>query len=604
MDGTAPPGDPGTAFLGVECSITGKRWHDRLTDQREALSISQRFGLPEIVGRVLAARGVGADGVETFLNPTLKALLPDPSQLLGMGDAVDRLVRAINAGETVAVFGDYDVDGATSAALLVRYFAALGRPTPVYIPDRLVEGYGPNIAALQKLKADGASVVITVDCGTTAFEPLAGAADAGIDVIVVDHHVAEPRLPAAAAVVNPNRLDETSPHGQLAAVGVTFLLIVALNRALRDAYWFGEGHAEPDLRSWLDLVALGTVCDVVPLTDVNRALVTQGLKIMARRGNAGLAALADVAGLDERPGAYHAGFVLGPRVNAGGRVGEAGLGVRLLTTDDAIEARAIAERLDGYNRDRQRIEADVLEQAMAMAESQSEEPLILVAAEDWHPGVIGIVAGRLRERFNRPSCVVALDGGLGKGSGRSVRGVALGAAVIAANQSGHLVNGGGHDMAAGFTVEEDRLDALRAFLADHVLRQLGGVEPVSGLKLDGALAPAGATVDLVETLDSAGPFGAGNARPRFAVPMARLVKADVVGKDHVRCIVTAQDGGPRLKAIVFRCVDTALGRALLTAGGAPLHLAGHLRADTWRGEVSVQLVVEDAAYPASTAGWA
>ena len=599
MDGTAPPGDSGAPFLGVARSVSGRRWHDRLTDERAALSISQRFGLPEIVGRVLAARGVAADEVETFLNPTLKALLPDPAELLGMAEAIERLVRAINDGETVAVFGDYDVDGATSAALLVRYFAALGRATPVYIPDRLEEGYGPNEAALKKLAADGARVVITVDCGTTAFAPLAAAADAGIDVIVVDHHVAEPRLPPAVAVVNPNRLDETSPHGQLAAVGVTFLLIVALNRALRDAYWFGEGHPEPDLRAWLDMVALGTVCDVVPLTGVNRALVAQGLKVLARRGNVGLAALADVAGIDERPGAYHAGFILGPRVNAGGRVGEAGLGVRLLTTDDAVEARAIAERLDGYNRDRQRIEAEVLEHATEMAEARAEDPVVVVAAEGWHPGVIGIVAGRLRERFDKPACVVALGGGIGKGSGRSVRGVALGAAVIAAHQSGLLVNGGGHEMAAGFTVEEDKVDALRTFLADHVLRQLGGAEPVSGLKLDGALAPAGATVELVETLESAGPFGAGNARPRFAVPAVRLVKADVVGKDHVRCIVTAQDGGPRLKAIAFRCVDTPLGQALLSAGGAPLHLAGHLRPDTWRGEVSVQLVVEDAAYPAA-----
>ena len=602
MDGSAPPDGTDTAFLGVTRSVTGKRWIDRLSDDRAALSISERFGLPEIVGRVLAARGVGADEVEIFLNPTLKALLPDPAHLLGMAEAVDRLVRAVNDGETIAVFGDYDVDGATSSALLVRYFTALGRATPVYIPDRLAEGYGPNIAALRRLKKDGASVILTVDCGTTAFDALAAAAEEGIDVIVIDHHVAEPRLPAATAVVNPNRLDETSPHGQLAAVGVTFLLIVALNRALRDAYWFGEGHAEPDLRSWLDLVALGTVCDVVPLTGVNRALVAQGLKVMARRGNVGLAALADVAGLDERPGAYHAGFILGPRVNAGGRVGEAGMGVRLLTTDDPTQARTLAEQLDGYNKERRQIESDVLDQAMAMAEPQADDPVILVAADGWHPGVIGIVAGRLRERFDRPSCVVALDGGVGKGSGRSIAGVALGAAVIAAHQAGLLINGGGHDMAAGFTVAADTVGGFRDFLADHVDRQLGGARPTPGLKLDGALTPAGATIELIETLESAGPFGAGNARPRFAFPSLRLVKADVVGNDHVRCIATGLDGGPRLKAIAFRCVDTELGQTLLNAAGAPLHLAGNLRPDNWRGELSVQLVVDDAARPVAPGG--
>lgn len=602
MDGAGSSSNPGAAFLGVDRSIAGKRWRDRLGDERAAVTLAQKFGLPEIIGRVLAARDVAPEDVETFLNPTLKALLPDPSHLLGMDDAVDRLVRAINGGETVAVFGDYDVDGATSAALLVRFFTALGRRTPVYIPDRISEGYGPNLPALTKLKEDGASVVITVDCGTTAIDALQGAADAGIDVIVLDHHVAEPRLPPACAVVNPNRLDETSPHGQLAAVGVTFLLVVALNRALRDAYWFGEGHAAPDLLSWLDIVALGTVCDVVPLTGLNRALVSQGLKVLARRANIGLAALADVAGLDERPGAYHAGFILGPRVNAGGRVGDAGLGVRLLTTEDPQEARAIAERLDGHNRERRQIEADVLEQALELAEQRAEDPVILVAGEGWHPGVIGIVAGRLRERFNRPSCVVALDGGMGKGSGRSVPGIGLGPAVIAAHQAGLLVNGGGHAMAAGFTVARDKIPELHAFLTDHALWQLGGAEMIADLKLDGALTPGGATVDLVEMLEQVGPFGAGNARPRFAFPAVRVVKADVVGGDHVRCVLAGQDGRARLKAIAFRVVDTALGRALLSAGGAPLHVAGSLRPDNWSGKSSVQLVVEDAAHPVAGVG--
>jgi single-stranded-DNA-specific exonuclease len=516
-----------------------------------------------------------------------------------MDRAVERLVRAITAGETVGVFGDYDVDGATSAALLARFFRALGRHIQVYVPDRLREGYGPNVAALRRLKEAGASVVITVDCGTTAFAALAEARALGLDVIVVDHHVAEPCLPEAFAVVNPNRLDETSPHGQLAAVGVAFLLVVALNRALRAAHWYGEGHPEPDLMAWLDLVALGTVCDVVPLTGANRALVAQGLKVMARRANAGLVALADVARLDERPDAYHAGFVLGPRVNAGGRVGEAGLGARLLASDDAIETRAIAARLDQMNRERQEIEAGVLAAALAEAEraAAAGEETLIVAGEGWHPGVIGIVAGRLRERFNVPSCVVALGGGIGKGSGRSVRGVKLGAAVIAARQAGLLVDGGGHDMAAGFTVRAEALAGFRAFLADHVRRQLAGERLVPGLSLDGALAPSAATADLVGVLDRAAPFGAGNPRPRFAFPSVRIAYAEAVGNGggHIRLRIAAGDGGRGLKAVAFRAAGTPLGEALLTSAGAPLHLAGHLKRDTWNGADGVDLVVEDAA---------
>lgn len=590
------------AFLGVEHSVRGKRWRDRLADERAALALSQQTGLPEIVGRVLVARGVAAEDVDGFLNPSLRSLLPDPSHLRDMDVAVERLVRAITNGETVAVFGDYDVDGATSSALLVRYFAALGRETPVYIPDRQSEGYGPNAPALRKLKQAGASVVVTVDCGTTAFDALSAAAEDGLDVIVLDHHVAEPRLPAAHAVVNPNRLDETSAHGELAAVGVTFLLVVALNRALRQAEWFGKGHQEPNLLGWLDIVALGTVCDVAPLTGLNRALVTQGLKVMAGRGNPGLAALADVAGLDSRPDAYHLGFVMGPRVNAGGRVGEAGLGARLLATGEPAEARAMAERLDGYNKERQRIEAEVLEAAMAQAKEQAvdDPPAIVVADHGWHPGVIGIVAGRLKEEFDRPACVIALENGEGKGSGRSVPGVKLGSAIIAAHQAGCLLGGGGHDMAAGFSVSADRLDDFRVFLNDHVLRQDADMERARDLRLDGSLAPTGATVDLVETLDALGPFGAGNARPRFAFPSARIVKADIVGKDHVRCFVTAADGGNRIKAIAFRAAGKPLGEALLRSGGVPLHLAGHLRIDTWGGTPTVQLVIEDAAWPSGS----
>ncbi len=597
----APDGSTG-AVLGVERSLTGKRWRVRAGDDRAAIAISQKMDLPEIVGRVLAGRGIGLAEADSFLNPTLRDALPDPSHLRDMDAAVERLVRALNDGETIAVFGDYDVDGATSAALLVRFFSGLGRQVPVYIPDRQKEGYGPNIEALRALKAEGASVVITVDCGTTAYAPLEQAVADGLDIIVVDHHVAESRLPAGCLVVNPNRADEQSEFGQLAAVGVTFLLVVALNRALRDGFWYGEGHEAPDLMGWLDLVALGTVCDVVPLTGINRAMVVQGLKVMARRENAGICALADVAGVDHRLSAYHLGFILGPRVNAGGRVGESGLGVRLLSTSDAVEAGAIADRLNGYNLERQAIEAGVQEAALAAAEDAaiSDAPLILVAGQGWHPGVIGIVAGRLRQRFDRPACVVALAGGIGKGSGRSVPGVALGPAVIAARQDGLLVNGGGHEMAAGFTVEEGKLDALRDYLAAHIVRQLEGRALQPGIGIDGALTPAAATVDLIEQLDRAGPFGSGNPRPRFVFADVRLVGAKVVGTDHVRCHVVGADGSGRLTAIAFRAAGTPLGDALLAGGGAALHLAGHLDANEWKGRVSPQLIIDDAARPART----
>ncbi|MDE0176787.1 MAG: single-stranded-DNA-specific exonuclease RecJ [Defluviicoccus sp.] len=598
---TEAAADP--AYLDVARSVTGRRWYSRTADDRHALAIAEANGLPEIVGRVLAGRGVAIDEVDDFLNPTLRAALPDPSSLRDMDRACERIVRAVNGGERIGVFADYDVDGAASAALLVRFFAAIGHDLAVYVPDRMSEGYGPNIGGLRALRADGVSVVIAVDCGTTAHEPLAEAAALGLDVVVLDHHVAEAGLPEAVAVVNPNRMDEENDCRQLAAVGVTFLFAVAVNRALRDAWWYGEGHAEPDLMAWLDLVALGTICDVVPLTGVNRALVAQGLKIMARRNNPGIAALADVAGLDERPGAYHAGFVLGPRVNAGGRVGESGLGARLLSIDDPSEIAEIAARLDRYNKERREIESGVLDRAMELAEARdagadaAREPVILVAERGWHPGVIGIVASRLRERFNRPACVLAIEGEIAKGSGRSIPGAALGSAVIAARQAGILAAGGGHAMAAGFTVATERIGELKAFLDEHIARQLGHRIPAVGLAIDGVLTPKGATASIVGALESVGPFGAGNPRPRFALPRVKVARADVVGTDHVRCFLVGAEGGSRLKGIAFRATDTALGRTLLETAGAPLHVAGHLKVDRWQGRDAVELVIEDAARP-------
>jgi len=585
-------------FLGVTRSLGGKRWRTRGEDDRLALALSQRFDLPEAVGRVMAARGISLEDASGFLEPALKELLPDPSHLNDMDEAVDRLVAAVQQGETIGIFGDYDVDGATSSALLSRFFAAVGARTRIYIPDRLKEGYGPNADALAALAAEGLRIVITVDCGITAFEPLEAAAATGLEVIVVDHHVAEPRLPRARAVINPNRLDDDSAHGQLAAVGVSFLLAVAVNRGLRQAGWY-EGRGEPNLLGLLDLVALGTVCDVVPLTGVNRAFVRQGLTVMARRRNLGLAALADVAGVSEALKAYHAGFVLGPRVNAGGRVGESGLGATLLTTENAEEARAIAKRLDDYNQERRAIEAACLDTAIEQVEAEAaqgnlDDGLIYVAAEGWHPGVIGIVASRLKDRYNRPACVVAYENGVGKGSGRSVRGVDLGVAVVAARQSGLLINGGGHPMAAGFTVARDQDAAFRHFLSERIAAHAGDDGIVAVLGVDGCLQPGGANVEFIESLEHLAPFGAGNARPRFVFPAARVLKADIVGRDHVRCFIGGEDGG-RIKGIAFRAADQPLGQALLSSGGLPLHIAGHLERDSWRGRDEAQMIIEDAA---------
>jgi single-stranded-DNA-specific exonuclease len=588
------------AFLGIERSLTGRRWAARLADERAALAMAQRHGLPEAICRLLAAREVDLEGVPDFLEPTLRKFLPDPSHLRDMDAAVARLVHAVRQGEKIVVFGDYDVDGATSAALLLRFFRAVGGNIAAYIPDRRKEGYGPNAPALLKLREQGAAVVVTVDCGVTAFEPLAEARRVGLDLIVVDHHMAEIALPEAVAVVDPNRIDEASPHKQLAAVGVAFLLAVGVNRALREAGWYGGARGEPDLRQWLDLVALGTVCDVVPLTGVNRALVRQGLRVIAERRNIGLAALADIARLREPPGAYHLGFMLGPRVNAGGRVGQADLGARLLASDDPEEVGALAMRLDEFNAERRAIEREVLEQAIARIEGlygpdrQGLPSALVVESEGWHIGVIGIVASRLVERYGRPAFVIGMDGEVGKGSGRSVKGVDLGAAVIAARQAGLLVNGGGHAMAAGLTVAKEVLPGLATFLDERIAPQLGVAPAIRELGIDAALAPGAATQELVDMIERAGPFGAGNALPRFALTSVRVNHAQPVGEGHVRCSLVGAERG-RIDAIAFRASQTALGPALLDPARPILHVAGALRIDRYNGRDSVRLQIDDAA---------
>ncbi len=593
-----PASSPSRSGLDVSRSLLGRSWQVARAAEDDVESLRDALDIPAPVARILVSRGFTPGTADPFLNPTLKALMPDPSSLAGMDDAVTRTVDAITRGENIVIFGDYDVDGATSSALLIRFLQAVGVDAGSYIPDRVKEGYGPNEAALLALRNDGAAVVITVDCGITAYGPLSAAADAGLDVVIVDHHKAEADLPRAAAVVNPNRLDDTSGQGHLAAVGVAFLFAVAVNRRLRETGWYKDsGVEEPDLRQWLDLVALGTVCDVVPLIGLNRAYVNSGLSVMARGENTGLRALTAVARLTEPPRAFHLGYLLGPRVNAGGRVGDAALGTRLLTCDDSDEAAVLALRLDEHNAARKELEAAVLGEAIEQAESTADTgaQIIFVSGENWHPGVIGIVASRLRERYDLPACVVALDGGMAKGSGRSVPGVDLGRAILAARDAGLLFTGGGHAMAAGFAVEEHRLDAFKTFLADQVSEQMaaGGIQPE--YTIDAVVSVDGASYSLVKALSRLEPFGAGNDEPRIAVDRARVAQADVVGSGHVRCILTGETGG-RLKGIAFNSADSELGYALLGHQGRAIHVAGTLREDTWQGRNDVQLVIEDAAW--------
>ena len=578
------------AFLNVTQSFTGRRWVARDYDERVALALSQRHGLPDVIARSLAARGVTLDEAPAFLDPKLRDALPDPSLFRDMDVAAQRMVEAVQRGESMAVFGDYDVDGATSSAVLLRFVRAIGCAMRLYVPDRLREGYGPNAAALRQLAAEGIRLVICVDCGTTAHEALAAARDAGLDVIVLDHHASEPDLPPAAAVVNPNRLDESGDYGTLAAVGVTYLFIIAVNRALRAAGWYGPGRAEPDMLGFLDLVALGTVCDVVRLVGLNRVFVAQGLRVMNQRRNAGIVALGNVAGCKTAFDAYAAGFMLGPRINAGGRVGESDLGAKLLACDDPTEALRLAEHLHALNAERRAIEANVLAEAESLVLTDNL-PMVFVASENWHPGVIGIVASRLKDKFHHPALVVAFEGDVGKGSGRSVAGVDLGAHIIAARQAGILMKGGGHKMAVGFTVARDRVNDLCAFLAERIGRQLAAEPLMPTLTVDGLLASTSLTPAFVTSLAQLGPFGTGNTEPRFALADCRVVRADVVGDKHVSVIV--MQGGVRLKGIAFRAMDSDLGAALLTRPAC--HLAGHMRIDTWQGVERVQMHITDAA---------
>ena len=585
------------AALGVSRSAAGQVWKFRPSDDRLVLAMCQRHGLPDILARLLVARGVTLEDVPNYLEPRLRDLLPDPSCLTDMDKAAERLALAVERDEKIAVFGDYDVDGATSSAVLSRYFGALGKQLRVYIPDRQKEGYGPNIDAFRQLQDEGHNLIVTVDCGTMAHETLGAAHVAGIDVIVADHHQTGGGLPTCFALVNPRRADDTSGLGHLAAVGVTFLLVIAVNRALRRSGYF-DTRDEPDVLGLLDMVALGTVCDVVPLQGLNRALVRQGLTVAAQTSNEGIRALARVSRAAAQMGTYEFGFQLGPRLNAGGRVGEASLGVRLLSTESSEEASGFAMRLDDLNTERRAIEAGVLSEAMHDAENKipahnASPPYFLTAREGWHPGVIGIVAGRIKDKFHRPSFVIALDEtGLGKGSARSISGIDVGRLIAGAVDRGLIEAGGGHAMAAGLTLRADQMAGFEAYLTE----ELGGLalDGPRDLWLDASLSPAAANTDLLELINKAGPFGAGNAEPRLVFPAVRVVQSDIVGDGHVRCILAGREGG-RLKAIAFSSVPEDV-RALLTKPPSLCHIAGFLRADNWNGRHDVQLMVHDAAY--------
>jgi single-stranded-DNA-specific exonuclease len=590
-------------FLGVERSVCGRPWRDRLDERANArsLSILQRHNVPELLARILAGRGVEVDEVETFLDPTVRRLMPDPHSLTAMEPAAQRIVDAVMRGEQVAIFGDYDVDGATAAALLTRFLRRAGLDPLVHIPDRIFEGYGPNVDAIRTLAQRGATLLVTVDCGTTSIEPLAEAPALGLDVIVLDHHQADERLPDAL-VVNPNRLDDLSGLGHLAAVGVTFMTIVAVNRLLRARGFWSDARPEPDLLSFLDIVALGTVADVVPLKGLNRAFVAKGLIAMRAREGVGLTALMDVARLSGPPEPWHLGFLLGPRINAGGRIGRADLGAQLLLTDDPAEAGRIAAELDRLNRERQTLEQAMLAEAEAEALAalglEEKGAVVVTAAANWHPGVVGLIAARLKERFGRPAFAIALEpGGTGTGSGRSILGVDLGRVVRRAVTEGLLLKGGGHAMAAGVTLRRDALAAFRAFLESELGDAVAAARADQVLLIDGAVSAAGTNNELIATLDRAGPFGAGNPEPIIAVPNHTIAYAEVAAQAHVRARLRSGDG-TFLNAVAFRAAGQPLGDALLSMRGQPVHVAGTLCLDRWNGAERVQLKLIDIAQSA------
>ncbi len=578
-----------------EKSLGGNLWKILPVDERRAEFVSQKYNLPYIIAKIITSRGIAPDDVENFIHPKLQTLMPDPYCLKDMKKAAERLAEAIIKKEKIAIIGDYDVDGATSTSVLRLFLENNGINPLVHIPER-DEGYGPSRMAFDEFAAAGAGLVVTVDCGTTAFDVFDYAAAKGFEVIVLDHHEAEVRLPPVYALVNPKRLDEENDYEYLkymAAVGVVFLTIVAVNRELRQRGFY-KNKMEPNLMALLDLVSLGTVCDVVPLLGLNRAFVRQGLKVMAKRQNLGIKALIDKAGISEAPGAFHLGYVLGPRINACGRVGEAALGNRLLCAKSETEAERLAEKLNEFNDQRKEIEGYVLLKAIEMLEGTPQEyPIAFVTGDDWHQGVIGIVAGKLKERYNVPAFVMSIEADEVKGSARSVPGIDLGALVMSAKERGILTKGGGHIMAAGFSLNKDKIDEFRKFAGEYVLERLGNEDIVPVLDIDGSLDLLGANVDMAEKLELLEPYGAGNSEPKLMLSSVRVVKPSIVGSGHVRCFLSSGNGGS-LKAMAFRVGDTELGKALLTPEGSLFNVVGVLRRDNWQGRNSVQFIIEDA----------
>ncbi|CAN7452238.1 single-stranded-DNA-specific exonuclease RecJ [Mesorhizobium sp. LjNodule214] len=585
-------------FLDIRQSATGVSWEHRLTERQDmtALAIAQGYGVPDIVARVLAGRGVTAEQTERFLDPTIRDLLPDPASLTDMEKAAARIAGAIIAKEKVAIFGDYDVDGAASSALLKRFLGHFSVPSEIYIPDRIFEGYGPNPEAMRDLISRGATLIVTVDCGTNSAVSIDAAREAGADVVVLDHHQVGGPLPAADAVVNPNREDDLSGQGHLCAAGVVFLTLVQTARILRGRL---PDATPPDLLSLLDLVALATVCDVVPLTGVNRAFVVKGLQVARQQKNEGLAALARMSRIGEPISTFHLAYLIGPRINAGGRIGDAALGSRLLATDDPVEANTIAETLDRLNQERQQMELEMLAQARAEADAElaggNGPAVVVTASTTWHPGIVGLLASRLKDHARRPAFAIAFNAnGVGTGSGRSVSGFDLGRLVREAADAGLIVKGGGHGMAAGITVERAKLGALRAFFEERAAAEVFRLQDEESLAIDGALAAEGATLALLDALEKAGPFGAGHVAPVFALPRHKLADARPVGTNHIRAELQSQSGG-RIQAIAFRAVDTALGEFLFKNRGKTVHVAGSLSGNYWNGNRTVQFRITDAA---------
>lgn len=575
-------------------SLGGNIWKLSLGDERIAELIAQRFSLPFIVSRIISARNIKVDDVQNFIEPKLQNLMPNPSCLKDVDKASSRIAKAIMQKQKVAIIGDYDVDGATSSSVLRLFLESVGINPVVHIPER-DEGYGPSTKSFDSFSSLGIDLVITVDCGTTAFEVFDYAKSKNIEVIVLDHHEAEVKLPDVYALVNPKRLDEENDYPYLkymAAVGVVFFTIVAINRELRQLGFF-ESHPEPNLMQWLDLVALGTVCDVVPLLGLNRAFVRQGLKIMSLRGNIGLKALIDKSGISEAPGTFHLGYVLGPRINACGRVGESAMGNKLLCIKDEFQAKILADKLNDFNEQRKEIESYVLLNAIEMLEGNPQDyPIAFVSGNDWHQGVIGIVAGKLKERYNVPAFVMSIEDDEVKGSARSIPGVDLGALIISAKEQGVITKGGGHTMAAGFSLTEDKIPEFRKFVGEYVLSKIGSEEIMPVIEVDGCLDLLGATTELSEKFELLEPFGAGNSEPKLVLEHIRIIKPSIVGSGHIRCILSSNNGGS-LKAMAFRVADTELGQAILNNNGASFNVVGVLRKDNWQGRNSVQFIIDD-----------